>query len=118
MSRSPLPDVPRCAKFIQLTRPDNIHEVYQGLWPREKTKETNTTVLGRIGGGTDGGEVLRTTIQDGDRSGKGVPAIPNSILQHDQRGGEGGAARVMRYAGVTERARLYVGLTQHCFLCR
>ena len=79
MSRSPILDVPRCAKVIQLTIPYNIHEVYQGLWPRKKTKDTNTTVLGRIGGGTNGREVLRTTIQDGDRSDKGVPAIPNSI---------------------------------------
>ena len=45
-----------------------MHESTYGLRHQAKIKEASTTVFGKTGGGTDGGTVLKMTIQDEESS--------------------------------------------------
>ena len=65
----------RHEECLRLTRIGTLHVDTKGLRPPDKTKKTTTLVLGRTSGGTEGGEVLRPTVQDRERSDPGGPDL-------------------------------------------
>ena len=75
---------PRRAEGVIIAGPDKKHVNIHGSQPWSKTKETTTTVLGRTGGGTEGGTVHQRNVQDIKRSDPG-------------KGGRGGGQYPLQY---------------------